>query len=160
MIKLMPTPLCLTLAVAFLPSLSAADPRLAGTWLKACGPAMDGTHYDIVQLQFDASTFNSSIQNFTDPGCTAPFPASPNPTARGTVRLGQSVTATGGEQVIEVDTHITSFNGAPFDITEYGVIQLVDGGFYLAQTDPSGNGGTTPAARLMRLDRSRLYARQ
>jgi len=137
---------------------------LDGTWLKSCG-AVDQhdpeTLYDIIELNFSGNEFSSSILNFTDPQCLASLSFSPNPTASGVFIVGGSVMTDDGEAGTEIDTHIDMFNGAPFDIDDFGVY-LIDGdNLYFGDVDGEGeDDGSAPDLRPSSLDYNRAFIRQ
>ena len=138
---------------------------LEGTWVKACGigkgedPTDPKAFYDVVTLKFTGSNFESDIKNYSDSGCTVPIPNVPNPTAKGSFVLGNVTMTTGGLQATEIDSHITEFNGAPFDIDDFDIFRIDGVNLYFG--DISGiNDGTAPALRPNTLDFNRVYMRQ
>ncbi len=136
--------------------------ELEGSWRKSCSPAdpMDpDTHYDIITLTFSGNEFYSDIENYGDSGCSAPLPISPNPTASGTFVLGELITATDGTQAREIDTHIDTYNGAPFIINDYVIYRIVTDTLYLAD-ESGGYDGSIPQLRPQTLDYTRPFVRQ
>ncbi|MEJ2453678.1 MAG: hypothetical protein P8103_05920 [Candidatus Thiodiazotropha sp.] len=136
--------------------------ELEGSWRKACSPAdpLDpDTHYDIITLTFVGDEFFSDIENYDDSGCTIPLAISPNPTASGTFVLGDLITATDGTEAREIDTHIDTYDGAPFIIDDYVIYRIDADTLYLA--DESGSyDGSIPQLRPQTLDYTRPYIRQ
>ena len=143
-------------------SFSSEPTELEGSWRKPCSPAdpLDpDTHYDIITLTFIGNEFFSDIENYEDSGCTLPLAIAPNPTASGTFILGDLITASDGTQAREIDTHIDTYNGAPFIIDDYVIYRIETDILYLA--DESGiRDGSTPALRPQTLDYMRPYNRQ
>ena len=138
---------------------------LEGTWKKTCGigegedPANPNAFYDAVTLTFIGNNFDSDIKNYSDTGCSMPIPVAPNPTAKGTFTVGNSLTTTGGLQASEIDTHITEFNGAPFDIDDFDIFHIDVNTLYFG--DISGaKDGTSSALRPGTLDFNRVFRRQ
>jgi hypothetical protein len=136
--------------------------ELEGTWRKSCG-AIDqsdpGTFYDIVTLTFSGNGFSSSIENYTDASCSSPLPMSANPTASGTFTLGTSVSLSGGNSATQLDSHITTYNGAPFDIDDYTIYLINNSTLYLGAEDDVFD-GSSPSLRSQDLDYDRAYSRQ
>lgn len=97
---------------------------LDGTWKKQCGPVEGEPHYDIVTLSFSRGEFTTDIENYIDSGCTAPLTMAPNPTSSGNFELGDDVVLSDGVTATEINTHITQFDGAYFDIVEYNIIYI------------------------------------
>ncbi len=127
---------------------------LEGTWNKQCGPVEGETHHDIVTVSFTGGTFASSIENYIDSGCSIPFQEAPNPTSSGNFALGDDILLSDGLTATELDTHITQFDGAHFDINEYSIIYIDNDIFYTAE-------GTTDstAQRPTSLDYGRPFYR-
>ena len=101
--------------------------ELTGVWFKDCNeqdPFDTDTLYETVKLIFTSTTFESDIHNYTDSDCTIPFANSPNPKARGNYTIGASFTSGDGLTVKEINTYITDFNGAPFDVTDYNIFYI------------------------------------
>ncbi|RMD81389.1 MAG: hypothetical protein D6820_05200 [Lentisphaerae bacterium] len=135
---------------------------LEGSWTKPCGigegenSSDPNAFYDVVTLTFSGNEFYSDIKNYSDAECTTPYPVAPNPTSSGTFTLGDTVTTTSGVQATAIDTHITRFNGAEFDIHDYNIVRLSENMLYLG--DESGiNDGETAERRPDTLDFERVF---
>ena len=136
--------------------------ELEGVWRKPCGPndpTDPDTHYDIVTLTFSGSNFESDIENYSDALCNTAFPLSPNPTAEGTFTLGSTLTSLGGTDATEIDSHIDTFNGAPFQINDYGIFRIDGDTLYLEKDDDILDGSSS-VLRNIELDYNRAYQRQ
>lgn len=107
--------------------------ELEGTWKKQCGPVEGEEHHDIVTVTFTRGEFTSSIENYTNTSCTVPFEMAPNPTSSGTFTLGEDVLVSDGTTAIELDTHVTQFDGAPFDINDYTIVYINNDSLYLGE---------------------------
>ncbi|MCU7809645.1 MAG: hypothetical protein KZQ77_00205 [Candidatus Thiodiazotropha sp. (ex Notomyrtea botanica)] len=142
---------------------SGAQPlELEGSWRKACGRADisdPSSHYDIVTVTFSGNLLFSDIENYEDAACVIPQSFSPNPTASGTFVIGTEVTLSDGTQATEIDSHVDTFNGAPFQIDEYGIYRIEVDILYV-EDDSGLNDGTTPALRPNSLDYNRPFIRQ
>ena len=136
--------------------------ELEGTWLKSCS-AVDqndpDTLYDIVEVKFNNNKVNSSIFNFTDSHCTTSLSFSPNPTSSGVFSLGEQIITSGGVESIIIDTHIDTFDGAPFIIDEFSIYYLDNNTLYLGDTTGVKDGLTT-ANRPDSIDYNRIFIRQ
>ncbi len=127
-------PTCLISACLSLSAFAQTSP-LEGSWVRHCqiaDAADPESHYDIIRLKFSGDSFISDIKNFTDPQCKTPFKYAPNPTATGKFSIGSSLENSQGETVVEIDTHITTFNGAPFDIQQFEVFLLKENKLYFS----------------------------
>jgi hypothetical protein len=136
--------------------------ELEGSWLKSCGvadPTDPSSHYDIVTISFSGNSFNSDIKNYTDAGCSTPLAFSPNPTASGTFIVGNSVALAAGGSATQIDTHINTYNGAPFDIDTYGIFRIDTDTLYM-EDDTGALDGSSPALRPDSLDFNRPFIRQ
>jgi len=135
---------------------------LSGTWLKPCG-SVDNTDpdslYDIVEVTLTGSSFSSSILNYIDPSCSTLLSMAPNPTSSGTHTTGENFTTTGGLTATEMDTHITQFNGAPFDIDDYSLYYLDEDIVYFGDTEGFKDGSSN-ALRSDTIDFNRAFYRQ
>lgn len=150
------------------PDLSIGTPinnnttELEGTWKKSCSQADlsdPDSHYDIVTLTFAGNEFFSDIENYEDSTCATPLDISPNPTASGTFELGAQITATDGTQAREIDSHIDTYDGAPFIIDDYAIYRIDTDILY--SSDNSGlDDGSSPARRPHTLDYTRSFYRQ
>ncbi|MAA65553.1 MAG: hypothetical protein CL581_12330 [Alteromonadaceae bacterium] len=127
---------------------------LEGTWRKQCGPVAGQEHSDIVTLTFTGNTFTSDIENYLDAGCNVPYAEAPNPTASGTFVLGEDVMLSSGVTATELDSHITQFDGAPFDIDEYNVIYIQGDILYTGEGEAD-----SPQQRPTSLDYNRPFDR-
>lgn len=127
---------------------------LEGTWKKQCGPVEGEEHHDIVTVTFTRSEFTSSIENYTDTSCTNPLEMAPNPTASGNFTLGEDVLLSDGITAIELDTHITQFDGAPFDINEYNIAYIDNDSLYFGEGEAD-----SPQQRPTSLDYDRPFFR-
>lgn len=127
---------------------------LDGTWKKDCGPVEGQEHYDIVTVTHDRGTFTSSIENYRDASCTLPLEYSPNPTASGSYTVGEDVSLSDGVTATKMDSHITQFNGAPFDINDYNIFYIQNNILYIGKGDAD-----TPQTRPATLDYDRPYYR-
>jgi len=130
---------------------------LEGTWRKPCG-SMD-SHYDVITQTFTGNRFESDIRNYTDSNCLNPLSGAPNPTASGTLNIGNVINTTGGLKANELDTHIDTSNGAPFDEDDYTIFYIDTNMLYLGD-DTGILDGSSPALRPDTLDASRIYERQ
>lgn len=136
--------------------------ELEGTWLKSCSAVDQNdpeTLYDIVEAKFNNNKFSSSILNFTDSHCTTPLSFSPNPTASGIFSLGETVIASDGVESVLIDTHIDTFDGAPFIIDEFNIYYLDNNTLYLGD-DNNANDGLSEATRPDTINYDRIYIRQ
>ncbi len=133
--------------------------ELEGTWKKLCAQADDGEHYDIVTVTFTRNTLSSNIENYEDSSCTIPLSYAPNPTASGTFIIGATVTLADATQAKELDSHIDTYAGAPFDIDEYGLYRIENDLLYIEKKSEPYN-GTTPQLRPNTLDYNRPFHRQ
>lgn len=136
--------------------------ELEGVWKKSCGisDATDpDSFHDIITLTFTGNGFNSDIENFEDAGCQIPLALSPNPSASGTFILGNSVSLAGGNSATQLDTHIVTYNGAPFEIDDY-TIYLIDNNILYLGADDDVFDGSSAMLRSQTLDYNRPYIRQ
>jgi hypothetical protein len=136
--------------------------ELEGTWIKPCG-IMDmedpETHYDVVEIVFTGSRFTSDIKNYVDSSCTQPLSFAPNPTASGTFALGGEVTTESGIKAREMDSHITTFDGADFNVDKFTIYAIETGALYMG-ADTDEKDGSTPEHRATTLDFERAYFAQ
>ncbi|MFV8570255.1 hypothetical protein ACNQ6O_03500 [Marinobacter sp. SBS5] len=128
--------------------------KLEGTWKKQCGPVQGEVHHDIVTVTFTRGTFSTSIENYTDSGCTIPLPEAPNPTSSGYFTLGADVVLGSGITATELDTHVTQYNGADWEIDEYTIVYINNNILFTAEGD-----GDSPAQRPTSLDYNRPFYR-
>ena len=120
----------------------AADNPLEGSWLSSC-KLIDSSvssdsydlMYDIIKLTFKGNTFHSDIKIFTDAGCNLAHPQVPNPTANGQFTTGKTFENSSKQQVTEIDTLITQFNGADFEISKFQVFLIQANKLYLSPDD-------------------------
>lgn len=82
-----------------------------------------------------------------------------NPTAKGTFVLGGTITTSGGIQAIKIDSHITEYNGAPFETDEYGIVYINGDNMYNGNTSDEKD-GTAPDLRPDTLNFERVFVRQ
>lgn len=127
---------------------------LEGTWRKQCGPVEGEEHYDIVTVTFTRSEFTGSIENYTNPGCTTPLQMAPNPTSSGILTVGEDLLLSTGLTATELDTHITQFNGAPFEIDDYTIFYIDNDTLYLGEGEAD-----SPQQRPTSLDYDRPFYR-
>lgn len=97
---------------------------LEGTWKKQCGHVEGEAHYDIVTVSFTRGQLTTSIENYIDSRCITPLQEAPNPTSSGNFALGEDVLLSTGLTATELDTHVTQFDGADFDINEYNIVYI------------------------------------
>lgn len=143
---------------------SQEAPNLTGIWLKPCGPIGDPhdpeEFFDIVTMNFQSgSQWEVNILNFTDANCTTSYDVSPNPTAAGTYEIGDHITDINNNIVHQIDTHVTSFNGAPFDMHEYDIVMVEENTLYHGNSYGALD-ATSPARRPNTLNRQRVWHRQ
>ena len=135
---------------------------LEGTWIKACGiadPNDPDSHSDIVTTTFSGNQLDSNIENYQDAACTVPLPVAPNPTSSGTFTVGDTLTTTGGLQATEIDSHIDTFNGAPFVIDEFTIF-YIDGNSLFLGDDSGALDALSDATRPDTLNFNREFIRQ
>lgn len=138
------------------------ETMLDGVWVKECGPvdeAEGDSFYDVVTLTFQGNKFHSDIKNFMDASCTTPLEGAPNPTGSGDFFIGDEVVAESGLLAHEINTHITEYNGAEFDIYDYTMFRVETNKLYLGK-DSEENDGESPEARNRSLDFERIYYKQ
>ncbi len=143
-------------------SVSTQSTELEGVWKKFCGAADvsdPDTHYDIVTATFLGDTFSSNIENYTDPSCSIPLSFAPNPTASGTFSIGDSVTLIDATEAKELDSHVDTYNGAEFEIDEYGLYRI-EGGIVYFEDDSGVKDASTPELRPDALNYNRPFYRQ
>lgn len=136
--------------------------ELEGSWRKSCSASDEtdpDTFYDIVTLTFAGNGFGSSIENFVDANCSNPLPAAANPTASGTFTMGNSVSLSDGNSATQLDTHIDTYNGAPFVIDDYSIFLIDNNILYLGADDDIFDGSST-MLRSQTLDYNRQFLRQ
>jgi hypothetical protein len=145
------------------PTVTDSTPTvLEGSWKKSCGavdPADPDSLYDEVTLTFAGNGFTSDIKNFTNSLCTTPLPMYPNPKAAGNFVIGNQITTTGGLNATELDSHITSFNGAPFDENDYTIF-VIENDILLLGDDDDFLDGSTAQLRSDTIDTNRQFIRQ
>ncbi|MBZ0334602.1 hypothetical protein [Marinobacter sp. AL4B] len=127
---------------------------LEGTWNKQCGPVKGEVHHDIVTITFTRGTFSTSIENYIDSGCMVPLPEAPNPTSSGYFTLGADVVLGSGITATELDSHVTRYNGADWEIDEYTIVYIENNILYTGEGD-----GESPAQRPTSLDYDRPFDR-
>ena len=140
----------------------SGETMLDGVWVKECGPVEDtegGSFYDVVTLTFQGHEFHSDIKNFMDASCITPMEGAPNPTASGDLSIGDEVVAESGLLAHELDTHITEYNGADFDLYDYTIFRIEINKLYLGK-DTEGNDGDSSKARNKSLSFERIYYKQ
>jgi hypothetical protein len=141
---------------------STQSSELEGVWRKLCGPADtsdSNTHYDIVTVTFSGNELSSDIENYEDSACTAPLSIAPNPTASGTFVVGDTLTLSDGTQATTLDSHIDTYDGAPFVIDEYGIYRI-EGDILYMEDDTGVRDATSPELRPDILDYNRPFYRQ
>ena len=127
-------PTCLFSAFISVSTIAQASP-LEGSWIRHCqiADASDPeSHYDIIRLKFSSDSFSSDIKNFTDSQCLHALKYAPNPTASGKFSIAKSFENSQGKTVTEIDTLITKFNGAPFDIKQFEVFMIQENKLYFS----------------------------
>ncbi|MBU2953685.1 hypothetical protein [Marinobacter sp. F3R08] len=127
---------------------------LEGTWKKQCGSVDGESHYDIVTVSFTLGTFTTSIENYIDSGCTIPLQEAPNPVSSGNFSLGEDVVLSEGLTATELDTHVTQFDGAYFEIYEYDIIYINNNVLYAGIES-----GSSPEQRASSLNYNRPFYR-
>lgn len=127
---------------------------LEGTWKKQCGRVDGELHYDIVTVTFTRGTYTTSIENFIDSGCLTPLPEAPNPVASGNFSLGEDVLLSDGVTATELNTQVTRFNGADFEINEYDIVYIKNNVLYT-----SIESGSSPELRPTSLNYNRPFDR-
>ena len=135
---------------------------LDGVWVKECGPAEeteDDPLYDVVTLTFEGYDFKSDIKNFMDASCMTPLAVAPNPTSIGDLSIGDEIVAESGLLVHEIDTHITEYNGAEFDLYDYTIFRIEADKLYLGK-DTGMNDGESAETRHQALNFERIYRKQ
>ncbi len=136
---------------------------LEGSWKKSCSvsdPLDPGTTYDIITLSFTGNSFTSDIKNYSDSLCTTPFSYAPNPTASGYIEIGNQVTTTGGLNATELDSHITTFNGAPFIEDDYTIFIIQNNVLLMADDYDDILDGSTAQLRPDTINTNRQFIRQ
>jgi hypothetical protein len=136
--------------------------ELEGTWLKSCSAVDENdpdTLYDIVEATFNNNKFNSSIYNYIDSHCTTALSFSPNPTSSGVFSLGGQIITSGGVESTIIDTHIDTFDGAPFIIDEFSIYYLDNNTLYFGN-DNNANDGLSEATRPDTINYDRIFIRQ
>lgn len=135
---------------------------LDGVWVKGCGPvegAEDDPLYDVVTLTFQGYELHSDIKNFMDASCITPLEGAPNPTASGDLFIGDEVVAESGLLAHQLNTHITEYNGADFDLYDYTIFRIEINKLYLGK-DTENNDGESSETRNKSLDFERIYYKQ
>lgn len=127
---------------------------LEGTWNKPCGLVPDSGHYDIITHTYTGNQFHTSIENYTDANCTTLFPEGGNPTASGYFTLGDKVVTGSGVTATEEDSHITEYDGVPFDLHEYTIFLIDNDTLYYGDGEAEA-----PEQRPTQLDYNRAYYR-
>lgn len=138
--------------------------ELEGTWVKPCGIGYREVpeapyHYDVVEIVFTGSSFASDIKNYEDSSCTQPISYAPNPTSSGTFSLGGEVMTESGIMARELDSHITIFDGAEFDVDNFTIYAIETGTLYMGKQTPEKD-ESTPELRETALDFERAYFAQ
>lgn len=135
---------------------------LDGVWVKECGPVEETEGdplYDVVTLTFEGNDFKSDIKNFMDASCMTPLAVSPNPTSSGDLSIGDEIVAESGLLVHELDTHITEYNGAEFDLYDYTIFRIEADKLYLGK-NTGVNDGESAETRHQALNFERIYHKQ
>lgn len=127
---------------------------LEGTWNKQCGKVDGESHYDIVTVSFTVGKVSTNIENYIDGGCTIPVQEAPNPVASGNFSLGENIVLSDGVTATELNTHVTRFDGAEFDIYEYDIFYIDNDTLYT-----SIESGSTPEQRPTSLNYNRPFDR-
>jgi len=135
---------------------------LEGSWVKSCSaqdPNDPDTYYDVITVSFASNRFDSSVEIYTDTGCTIPDALSPNPTASGNFTVGNNLTTTGGLEATELDSQVILSNGRTFNSNDFNIFYITGNILYVGDTRGT-NDGSTPALRPDSLDLNRGFDRQ